>query len=42
MSKVCFNSSKATYEKAIKVQTKAYQNRIYNHKEQTIKKTTYI
>jgi hypothetical protein len=38
MSKVCFNSNKATYEKAIKVQIKAYQNKVYNHRKQTIKK----
>jgi hypothetical protein len=46
MSKVCFNSNKATYEKAIKVQIKAYQNKVYNHRKQTIKKkkkkTAYI
>jgi hypothetical protein len=41
MSKVCFNSSKVTYENAIKVQTEAYQSILYSHKEQAIKEITY-
>lgn len=41
MSKVCFNSSKATYENAIKVQTEAYQNILYSHKQQAIKQHTF-
>jgi hypothetical protein len=42
MGKVCFNSSKATYEKAIELQIEAYQNRLYSHKEQAMKEIIYI
>lgn len=42
MSKVVFNNSKAPYEKAIKLQAEAYQNRLYIHKEQALKEIVYI